>query len=311
MSADTYFAYGMQISSDIKLPLHRVDSREHTAGHNASADVVIRIGEVPSALVSPATITPAFQVTSREFLFCLPGVGRFVVQDGRNVCVQPEGAAPEEMLGLHLAHSGLAAVLHQRGKRPLHASAALVDGGCVAFLGRSMAGKSTIAAALNQRGYQVVCDDICPVSFSGGIASASPGTGRFELWADSARALGLDTFKAARAQPEGERYCFASEFTAFEPPIPLRRLYILHQSRRKAPGIRRQTGIEAFQCLFGYTYFAPHIAGFDNETNVFLATAGIARTVPIFEWCYVPGLDRLNDTVDTLMQHLESHFLSG
>ena len=310
MESFTFSAYGLQISSAIELPLPRISSTGKGAADNSGgdrpADVVIRFGDVPTALENPVTSTPVIQVTSREFLFSLPGVGRFRIQDGRDVCVHCETAASESTLGLHLAHTGLAAVLFQLGKLPLHASGVLSDGGCVAFLGGSYAGKSTMAAALCQRGCAALCDDICAVTVAEGIATVSQGTGRLELWADAAKALGLSPESAPRAHPEGERYGFPTDLPALDQPIPLRRLYILREAREEPEEVSRLTEIEAFKYLFCHTYFTPHIAGWADNPIAFGAYAAIARSVPIFVWHRQWGLDRLAATADCLENHLKS-----
>jgi hypothetical protein len=226
--------------------------------------------------------------------------------------VHCETGGSAEMLGLHVAHAGLAAVLLQRGRLPLHASGVVVKEGCVAFLGGSYAGKSTMAAALNQRGYSALCDDICAVTITNEIVTVSPGTGRMELWADAAKALGLSTASAPRTHLEGERYGFPTDFPVLDNlpevdrPIPLRRLYILRDSKEKPEGISRLTEIEAFKCLFGQTYFAPHLAGWADSPIAFRVYAAISRSVPMFVWSRKWGFDQFAATVDCLEDHLKS-----
>ncbi|MCP4397035.1 MAG: hypothetical protein GY801_07015 [bacterium] len=65
--------------------------------------------------------------------------------------------------GLRIA-SELGALLHQRELLPLHGSAIKVNDGVCVFVGLSGNGKSTVAAAFRQRGYQVLADDVCVVS---------------------------------------------------------------------------------------------------------------------------------------------------
>src|SRR5258708_9269606 len=81
----------------------------------------------------------------------------------------------------------MGAIFHQRGLLPLHANAIEVGGQAVAFVGPSGAGKSTLAAYFRDRGYRVLCDDVCVVSFgSDGEPLAWPGIPRIKL---SGRAL--------------------------------------------------------------------------------------------------------------------------
>ncbi len=301
-------AYGMQISSEIELPLAPVERLDRNSGNKTPAEVAVRIAEVPSVLHGALTRTPAFQVTPREFLFHLPCAGRFVVRDAREVCVQPAADAAPGILEPHVAHAGLAAVLHQLGRHPLHASAVVVNGGGIAFLGASMTGKSTIAAALNQRGYPSVCDDICAIHNGNGIAQVAPGTGELQLWDDAARALALDIGRAHSIHPEGLRYSFTVEQAAGVRPIPLRRLYLLQASRLEPEGFTRLSGNETFKSLYSSTYFAPNLAGLGDASVMFAAYGAISRSVPLFKWFYKPGLELLETSLDCLERHLQTEF---
>jgi hypothetical protein len=57
----------------------------------------------------------------------------------------------------------------------LHASAnAMASGGCVAFVGPSGRGKSTLAKLLLEAGWPRLCDDILPVALTGEVVAALP-----------------------------------------------------------------------------------------------------------------------------------------
>ena len=299
MAHFTYSVYGMQIASAMALllPSPSFEGRE--------PDVLIRPGDVPAGLKEPEVTTPVIQARPDTFLFSLPGVGRFLVLKGQEVVWQTEAGVPEEVMSLHLSHAALGALLYQRGLLPLHASGVIVDGGCVSFLGGPAAGKSTLAAALWQRGYQVLCDDICAVTFTEGIATVQPGIRQLQLWQDAAQALGLNTASAPRTHPEGARYGFTDDGSLSAHPFSLRRLYVLREARVEPEGIRRLKGSEAFMRLVSYTYCPAYLVALGGGSNYFGTYAGIARSVPLFLWSRPPDLERLDDMVDLLEGHLK------
>ena len=62
--------------------------------------------------------------------------------------------------------AGVGDSVSSAGLLPLHASAIVTEGGITAFAGPSGAGKSTTAALLSSLDYELVTDDMLPVSFN-------------------------------------------------------------------------------------------------------------------------------------------------
>jgi hypothetical protein len=205
---------------------------------------------------------------------------------------------------MHLSQSVLGALLHQRGQLPLHASAVLVDGGCIGFLGDSKQGKSTLAAALRRRGRPTLCDDVCAVTFAGGTPVAWPGIRRVKLRADAAEAVGQSTEKAPRVHPGDERYGFPEESPLPDRPYPLRRLYVLRKPGGESEGISRLRGIEAVRRLMDFTYRPQFVEALAGGTTYFAAWTAVARSVGLFAWVRPWGLDRLASALDALEEHL-------
>jgi hypothetical protein len=105
------------------------------------------------------------QVADGEVLLEVTGTARYLVRGGTEILVDRAPGAAERNVRLFLLGSALGILCHQRGLLPLHANAIVVDGGAYAFAGRSGQGKSTLAAHFQQAGYEVLCDDVCTVSF--------------------------------------------------------------------------------------------------------------------------------------------------
>ncbi len=121
-------------------------------------------------------------------------------------------------------------VLRLRGVLSLHASVIEVDGQALGFMGAAGAGKSTLAAALAQKGAAVMSDDILALELGQGELFAQPGYPRLRLWPDSAKAL----FGTANALPKltpnwDKRYLplDAGPFRFQSKPIRLSAIYVL------------------------------------------------------------------------------------
>lgn len=95
----------------------------------------------------------------------------------------PDSSA--ENTALYLLGPILALVLRFRGLVCLHASAVVVNGRAVAFVGPEEAGKSTTAAAFSRKGFAVLSDDVVPVREHAGAFFALPGSPHLRLWPES------------------------------------------------------------------------------------------------------------------------------
>ena len=104
-----------------------------------------------------------------------PRHGCYVVSpDGRRILGAPPGGAAWRWERLVLAQVlPLAAVL--RGLDVFHASAVELTGRAIAFLGRSGAGKTTLASRIVARGAGLVTDDVLAVDVAGATVRAHRG----------------------------------------------------------------------------------------------------------------------------------------
>ncbi len=86
------------------------------------------------------------------------------------------------------ASSPFTALLQQRGVATLHAAAVATEAGAVMLLGRSGIGKSSLAAALVERGYPLLADDVTGVMLdAGGRPVALPAFAHQRLWGHPGR----------------------------------------------------------------------------------------------------------------------------
>ena len=106
------------------------------------------------------------------------------ITHGKKITVNPLTGIEENFLRVLILGPAFGILLHQRGRLVLHASTVNINGGAVAFMGFNGGGKSTTTAALNNKGYPLVCDDISSVEFDeNGTPVVFPGVSKDQIMA--------------------------------------------------------------------------------------------------------------------------------
>src|SRR5262249_14232212 len=111
----------------------------------------------------------------------IDGIADLEISRGEIIRVWPAADAQQKDIEIFLLGPAWAALCHQRGMLPLHASAIVTGEGITAFVGHSGSGKSTAAALMGSLGYELVSDDILPISFNQNVPGAWPYLRRLKL----------------------------------------------------------------------------------------------------------------------------------
>ena len=118
------------------------------------------------------------------------GACSLLVRDGRAVAVELRGSATAADASLAVSGSGLALLLVQRSLLVLHGSCVAYGDRAVCLLGPSGVGKSTLAAALQGRGYRLISDAMTVLRETVAGWRALPGWSTMKLWPASVARLG-------------------------------------------------------------------------------------------------------------------------
>ncbi len=176
----------------------------------------------------------------------VPGVARYQVEDGRRILFDADPGVDDASVRLFLLGSAIGALLAQRGLMVLHGNAVRVANGAMVCVGPSGAGKSTLAAALMQRGHEVIADDVVAIDAQGDVL---PGLPRIKLWNDAAQHLSVATEGLARIRPGFDKFSLPMAATDSAPPASLRSLYVLGSHREDVVTVTPLRGIETFKVL--------------------------------------------------------------
>jgi hypothetical protein len=294
-----YRAYGLQVTADRAIPGLAPASQSKTTD--------LEISFAPSASWLPAnaheTESEWYRARTRNaqgdpVLIIRAGAGRshfrFLYDDGTEFHVDGAGSrvwadwkSPltfEDTL-TYLVAPIIGFVLRLRGITCLHASAAVIDGKAIAFVGSAGAGKSTTAAAFARLGFSVVTDDVLALEDRGSGFDVHGGYTHVRLWPASQSILFDDGRELPRLTPGWEkRYLDLSEHgDRFAiGPIPLGGVYLLgdRADDERALTVEHLAGVNSVIHLVGNTYTHSSLE-LKARTEELTVLARLANAIPV------------------------------
>jgi len=180
-----YTIYGLHIQSDIEIEafqeveqfasndeIYRIESAEvNFKGYKFIDDFVIR------------------EQTNHGFLYVIKDVVAFLITENR-MKVFPL-IDNRKVWQSYLIGGAMSIILVQMGCFLLHGSAVQSNESAYLFLGLSGVGKSSLAAGLDQLGFNIITDDICAISKSDKDLYISAGTKQVRLLKDAVKLLNI------------------------------------------------------------------------------------------------------------------------
>ena len=300
--ATLYSCFNFRLRSEIRLS----ELVPASKGEDERPVVDVRLGAVAESLPGAAPALYGLQAKGGDALLTVPNIGRYLVRGGVEIIVDPAAGGSERNVRLFLLGSALGILCHQRGLLPLHANAIVAGEIAVGFAGRSGAGKSTLAAHFQRAGYEVLCDDVCVLSFDpDGAPFAWPGLPRLKLWGDAASAFGHDPSRLDRAMDGMDKYHVPIAGIGPARPIPFRRLYVLGRAEAGKEGrIERLRGQEAMQAVLSQTYRGSYLAPMGLSGRHFAQCAALVAAAEIYAASRAWGFDIFEREAARLEAHV-------
>jgi hypothetical protein len=205
----------------------------------------------------------SFQHSTKCSIISIQDVADFEIREGRQILIWPTEGTAQKDIEIFLLGPVWATLCHQRGILPLHASAIVSGKTIVAFAGHSGTGKSTTAAMLNSLGYELIADDILPVSFDqNSTPGAWPYLRRLKLHRDPITQLALTPTEVVGESVDSEKYFVHPKRNGDDKWRKLEQLYLLENDvNDSSVQIERLTGMDAVRALVDQTYHFAHIIG--------------------------------------------------
>lgn len=266
-----YCGFGLDFQSEILIP----EMREGHAGFDLP--VTIRLAGAPR-LAGLTLIAEGVAAGPDDFWMAVPDVAHLHVHGGAIITIDPaEGAAMADVR-VYMLGSAIGALLHQRGRLPLHASAVAIDGIGVAFVGASGAGKSSLALALVKRGHRLLCDDVAAIDLSGDGPVLWPGLVTLKLWADSIAAAGEQSVGLRQVLGTMDKYLRPAESLAANVGHPLGHVVLLELAHDGQPVITPLIGSGGTTALVANTFRGQLVQPMAQERVHFERCVRLANT---------------------------------
>jgi hypothetical protein len=294
--ASTYHVFGLRVQSEIELPeLVAVDRGE-------PADVTIKFGKFPPVAGERYR---GFVAMPDGAMLEVRNTARYLIRNGREIVVDPDPDGSERHVRLYLLGSAFGALLHQRRLLPLHANSIEIAGRAVAFMGHSGAGKSTMAAWFHDRGFEVLADDVCVVTFDDGLPMAQPGIPRLRMWRDALEASGRSAEAYQLAFDDAEKYNVPTRAANEVRPAQLGAIYLLRKAEAnpREPLIEPLSGIEALDALVANTYRGAYVRMLGGTQAHLSSCLALVKSTPIFAVNRLWGKEYLERQIREMEEH--------
>jgi len=296
-----YAAYGLSLESEFELS----ELIETQGTPTCDPDpVTVIIGDVPHDLPNAITTVEGYRVTAEQALFVMEGTARYLICGGKTITVAPEAGHEPAWLRIVLLSGALGILLHQRGLFPLHASAVVDNGVCIAFGGNSGAGKSTLAAGLSHRGFRLLAEDKLVLRKTVGDWVAWPGVPFLHLFEESASRGGLGAQTQGSPSPRAGKFIHFDADRFERQSKPLKALYMVDWLvDGDRPTITPITAMQAFLELRTHSSLNGLIPAMGREAAFMPWAIDLLKDIPIYRFSRPQDYDKFGEGLDFLQAH--------
>ncbi len=236
--SNCYTAFGLCLHSDLELvPLQ--------ACQDAAINLpVIRIeqGEVSNTGLKNTQSSLVYcDVVANTVWLRIPNVARFLIENGDHVTYEAEriiASFDDEdgrmvsnevqlvQIALYIQSHCVPYICLQRGHLVLRGSAVRFGEQCAVFCGPASSGKTTYAAALYNRGFDVISDEVCVFNEHNEVLA---GYTYLKVWHDVLSYLRLEPTDFSPLFPGINKYVFPLEAAQATTALPVSAIYLLYQ----------------------------------------------------------------------------------
>ncbi|MBK5442688.1 HPr kinase/phosphorylase [Peribacillus sp. TH24] len=245
-----YEAFGLTVSSEIPLP-----ELLHIKIEGDITDIVIEKADLYPLWNEHSDPNEDFVINKEWIMFHVSGTAIFLIQSGNRIVVSPVNGAYDDEIRLYILGTCMGAILMQRKILPIHGSAVAIDGKAYAIVGDSGAGKSTLASALLKRGYQLISDDVIPVTLTNeNVPFVTPSYPQQKLWLESLNHFEMDSTNYQSLTVRENKFAIPVQNQFVTEPLPLAGVFELVKGDNDEIEVKPIEHLQRFYKLYYHTY---------------------------------------------------------
>lgn len=281
--------------------------RQNIEDNNIKVDINIKFGKVPKEIEDSKIKSLWYEASSKEYLLKVEGIAKYYVKDGKSIIIDPSENSLEEDVRVFLLNSILAVALQQRGFFILHASAAVIHGKAVVFSGASNSGKTAIALSLYDKGYDLICDEICAIKIENGKAMVVAGIPQLNIWHNTLIKTKKDIKSYKPIRRGINKYEFNIKDRYYENPMEISNIFILNKHNNEEIIIEEIKGVEKFDSLTknAYKFYLEELIF--GKQEIFKNYIIISQKSNVFKAVFNDYLDDINTLRDLILKELKTH----
>lgn len=222
------------------------------------------------------------------------GVASYTVYNGSHVSVIREQNCHPALVLQPFYSIVPAAVLNQKRLFVLHGNCVEVNGSAIALIGAKGQGKSTLTAALLAKNQRLIADDVTAIDTENLHPQVLPGIPNLKVWADTAKATGINLSKLKKINPYIEKYNYVLPAHFRNKKLPLETIIFLQDGKKIQ--IEKTQATQGMLYLIGNNYLSryPHALTAGEHKRIFDQSAFLSRTTRLFTLSYPRNLKTLN-----------------
>jgi hypothetical protein len=300
-----YWGFGLTISSEIEFPeLLPID-------FVPAPDLSITLGIIPETLTrEDVEHTPVVSIGPNQYLLKLFNIANYFASNGNSIIVEPLQANDSKSLRLFLLNSVMSALLYQRDKVMLHASAIEVEDGVALFCGPANSGKSALAAGMQLRGYQIFSDEVCLIAPSvDNNFEATASYPVYKLWSDTFKKTCIklpdDDYKI---RPELGKYGIFYHENFSTDARTIKHVFVLNRHQQKKPvSIIKIVPVDGFTRLHNNTFYRMQIKPMKKQALSFSLISKLVNVTPVFKIDWYENENSIADICNLIEKKLSTN----